>query len=443
MSNKKSINLGFRGWMLVIYQATAFLLFTAFTNWPMNILADMYGGAGSISTIYTVCGTIAIVIQLIMSRFIGKVKNIKALSVIFGAITLVLALGIMLIPPQQQMLWKVCYGLINIFSVMYCTFSLGILVGQWFPRRKGTVMGIATFAFPIANGLIGAFAGMVFSKGYPNVFGAFLPFFIICAIGFLVGVIFIKDYPEQCGAYRDNDKSMTPEMAKAMMEAEIKAKATTVWKTGKTLSSRDFWFITIPAGFLLMCAVGMMTQTQSILTAYGLPFEAVMGGVMIVACIGSWLLGVLDTRFGTKKAIIISVIVMIVAGIAGMIKSPVTLVIAVFCLAIFMGAASNFTVSAAAQYWRREDFPSVFACVSPIASFLQSLGPMIVANILFSRGPENLAANVPVIFGIVAGFGVISIICILLFKPAHVKSVDDKLRAAAGLELDDALAGRK
>ena len=39
--------------------------------------------------------------------------------------------------------------------------------------------------------------------------------------------------------------------------------------------------------------------------------------------------------------------------------------------------------------------------------------------------------------------GVVSLIMLLLFKPARVKKYDDKYRAAAGKPLDDALVGRK
>ena len=51
---KLGINFGFRGWMLMIFEITAFLLFQAFTNFPMNMLADMYGGAQKLSTLYTI-----------------------------------------------------------------------------------------------------------------------------------------------------------------------------------------------------------------------------------------------------------------------------------------------------------------------------------------------------------------------------------------------------
>lgn len=434
---KKSVNFGFRGWMLLIYQAIAFFTFTVFTNFPMNILADLYGGAQKISTIYTIATFVGIVVQLVLSRYIGRMKSVKALGAAFGGISLVLALGIMLIPMSQPVLWQICYFLETLFVTMYATFALGILVGHWFPRRKGTVMGIATFAFPITNGVIGLFAARVFSKGYPDVFGAFLPFFIIALAGLLIGLIFVKDYPEQCGAYRDNDRSFTPEAAQAMLAQEIENKKTSVWTLGNTLKSRDFWFVTVPMGALLMCSVGMMTQTSAILGTYAeLPFATVMAGSCVVACFGSWLLGVLDTKLGTRTAIIISVIVMIVGGILGVIHGAGWLLASFVCLSIFEGAASNFTVSAAAQYWRREDFANVFACVNPIANILQAAGPMMIAGILFSRGYQ-------MVFAVSAGIGVVCLILILLFSPAHVKTTDDKYRAAAGKPLDDVLAGRK
>lgn len=442
MQQKKTMNFGFRGWMLIIYQAIAFLSFMVFTNYPMNILADMYGGAQKISMIYTISIVVGIIAQIIIARFIGKIKNVKKVSIILGIVSLVLALGVVLIPPAAQGLWLVCYGLETFFVVLYSTFTIGVLVGQWFPRRKGTVMGIATFAFPVANGLVGLFAGAVFHGPVPNVFGAFLPFLIISAVGLLIGALFVTDYPEQSGAYRDNDKSITPEVAKAMMEAEIKAKANSVWTVGHTLKTRDFWFITIPMGFLLFCAVGLMTQSMSILGNFAAElapvggFGIVMLGVAVVACFGSWLLGVLDTKFGTRTAIAISVAVMIIGGFVGAIHSLGCLLIGMFCVAIFMGASSNFTVSSAAQYWRREDFPSVFACVNPIANAIQAVGPMVIAILATTQGYQAAFIAVGVL-------GVLGMVCILLFSSKHVKLVDDTYRKAAGLPLDDLLLSRK
>lgn len=441
---KLGINFGLRGWMLLIMEFTAFLMFQAFTNFPMNMLSDFYGGAQLLSTLYTAGTLVSIIMQLTLSTLIGKIKSIKNLTLVFGLIALVCAAGVMFIPAGP--LWLACYFLVNVFTVNYAMFGIGIIIGQWFPTRKGVFMGIATFAFPICNGLMGPFAGIVFSTmptlHMPNIVGGFLPFLIVGAIGWIVGLLFIKDYPEQCGCYRDNDKSFTPEMAKAMMDQEIENKKTTVWKTGTTLKTAQFWLITIPMGTLLMCSVGMMTQTQTIIGAYpALEFGGIMGMVMICALIGSYVLGLIDGRFGTKTAITVSVIIMLLAGILGGIGQTPTTVVSIVLLAIFMGAGSNFTVSAAAQYWRREDFPSVFSVINPFANIIQSLGPVIVAMTIGIGMGKGMGVTLP--FWVTSVIAVISLILILCFKPDKVKAADDKYRAAAGKELDDALLGRK
>ena len=253
-----------------------------------------------------------------------------------------------------------------------------------------------------------------------------------------------KDYPEQCGAYRDNDKNLTPEIANKMMMEEIENKRTTVWHLKNTLKSRDFWFVTIPMGLLLMFAVGMMTQTNAIINAFGLgdSYQLIMMGIAAMGVIGSWALGVLDTKLGTRTAIIISTILMAVSGFVGMIRVPACLIISLALLGLFMGASSNFTVSAAAQYWRREDFPSVFAAVNPIANIFNAAGPMVIAMLL-GNTVDAESLNTVTMFLVIGIAGIVATILMFLFKPKHVKEVDDLYRKAAGKPLDDVLVGRK
>ena len=445
---KRSISFGFRGWMLVLYQFLAFVAFVAFTNWPLNALADIYGGAERLSMVYTGAMVLGIVVQLILSRNIGRVKNVKVLGIALGVISMVFALGMMLIPLSMLTLWTVAYFLECFLVTIWCTFIIGILIGQWFPRRKGTVMGIATIAFPVGNALLAPFAGAVFANmattHVPNVTGAYLPVFIASCIGIVIGAIFVKDYPEQCGAFRDNDSSLTAEKAQAMMMQEIEDKKTTVWTIGNTLKRIDFWLITIPMGLLLLTAIGIMTQTVTIIGSYGIDshapeFGMILLGNAVLTALGSWFLGVFDTKFGTKKAMLIAAVLMILSGIFGAMGSFPTMLAALACLSVFLGAASNFTVSGAVQYWRREDFPSVFARVNPIANLLQATGPMIIAILLFSKGAP--APTRPFMF--IAVCGVVCLVLLLLFKPARIKAADDKYREAVGKPLDEALTGIK
>ena len=449
MKEKKSIGYGFRGWLLILWVATAFLAYVVVGNYPLNILSDLYGGQQTLSTIYTTASIIGIVIQLIGGSRIGKMKSVKRFGVIMGILSVVVLLGIMLIPGMipgtMQTLWQAFYAIGVVVTVMYGTFALSILVGQWFPTKKGGVMGIATLAFPLGQGVIGAFAAACFPDGTPHIAEAFIPFLVIILVGLIIGLAMVPDYPEQVGAFRDNNRNMTPEMAKAMMEEEIENKKTTVWKLNHTLTTRDFWFLTIPAGFMLMVAVGTMTQTNQILGQMGEGlnqfggFGGVMLMVMLFGLVGSFVLGFLDQKFGTKQSMIIAAVIMVFAGIFGMLSSPEKpglLVAALVCLSLFMGASSNYTVSLAAQYWRREDFSTVFAAVNPIANIINAFGPMLVAIIMINAGYNN-------VFTMSLILGVISVVLLLLVRPSHIKEKDDKYRAAAGKPLDDALVGRK
>lgn len=440
MEKKKSINLGFRGWMLVLYQAAGFFSFTAFTSWPQNLLADYYGGQTTVSTVYTLGCIVGIIAQLIISKFIGKFKNVMSFSVILGAVSMLLALGVMLIGSEQATLWLVVYFFETAVITTWCTFTIGIVVGQWFPRRKGTVMGIATMAFPLTNALLSNFAARVYTVG---TFNAFLPYWIATVVCIIIGAIFIRDYPEKCGCFRDNDRSMTPEVAKAMTEQEIENKRTSVWTIGRVLKTRDFWFLVVPEGLLLASSVGMMTQLVPILNEHTDElasiggYTTVMIGAAIIAAAGSWLLGIIDTKIGTRRTVLIALIFMIISGILGTFDNVYTLLAAVFALAVYEGAASNFTVSGAAQYWRREDYANVFAVVNPVANIMQAAGPMVIAMI------ATLAMGYRGSFLLSAILGVIGLILLLCFRPAHVKEKDDKYRAAAGKPLDNTLAGRK
>lgn len=442
MKTLKSMNFGVFGWILLIYQFIAYVAQTTFAGWPLNFLSDMYGGAALISGLYTAGVVIVLIIQLIMSKFVSKIKSVRKLGCIAGVVAVICAFLMMVIPPSMLGLWLVSYFLLIVCGLTWSLNLVNLLVGQWFPTKKGTFMGIATLAFPICNGMQGLFAKLLFKNGAPDVFHAFLPFWIVILIGVLIGIFLIRDYPEQLGAYRDNDKSMTPEAAKQMMLRDIENKKNSLWSTGKTLSTRDFWLMSVPCGLMLMAAVGMMHQTSVVIGSFGAQmdkfggFGGIMFMVMIFGIIGSFVIGLIDTAIGTKKAVVLSCVLMVISGVLGLTNQAGMVVVSIIVLAVFMGASSNFLVSAAAQYWRREDFMSVFSCLSPIANIFQAVGPMLVAMIFAAKGTTAL-------FGIILIAGIISVIMSALFSGKHVKAVDDKLRTAAGKVLDDELVGRK
>lgn len=455
MEKGKRLGFGKRGTLLIIVLFISFMCYQVFTNYSLNILADFYGGTQSVAQILTAGTLVGVVLQIILSVFVGKMKSIKRVAAVVGLVAIVSCIICSAVPvqfgefgPQCTMLglWKGMYFVVNLATTMFVLFFLSIITGQWFPTRKGTVMGIATIAFPFSNGVLGFFANTAMSPlatgQTPAILKAFAPFLIAYIIGYVIFLVFVTDYPEQCGAYRDNNINLSPEVAKAMMEEEIQNKRTTVWTAPHIFGNRDFWCASISCGLILMSAVGVMQQTNAIIGAFpALDFTKVMMAVAIFGAIGSWLLGVIDTAIGTKKSMLIAIAMMIVSGILGVvsIKSGigVLVIVSLMLIAMFMGASSNYTVSVAAQYWRREDFASIFACLNPVANLLNAVTPVIVAIIISS------VLGITGIFIYVSICGVLAVVLMMIFNKKHIKAVDDKYRQAAGKPLNDALADRK
>ena len=465
--NQNVKGFGARGWILMIYQFLAYIAFVCFTNWPMNALGSYYdpvNGTQGVAKIYTIAAVLGVVIQVIASPFIGKIKSIYRLSIVMGVISIVACFGVMMCAPGT--LWNVSYFVACLFVIVWSTFIIGILIGQWFPRRKGTVMGLVTCAFPVGNALMGIFLGEAIGMSMgmaaqgapmeamvaaiaPIARKAYMPFFILVVVGVVLAILLLKDFPEMVGAYRDNDKSMTPEVAAAMTKFEVENRRTSVWTLGKTLACPDFWLIAIPAGFMLMGSVGMMTQTTNIFTSVGIDatsakFDMVLMVNSVIAIFGSWLLGIVDTKIGCRKSMIIAVVTMILSGIIGATGTQIGVIAGMWMLGIFMGASSNYTVSGSVQYWRIEDFPTVFGKVNPLANLMNNMAPVVISSLMFMNAAKTQGMpDTGPCFIFLAIAGVISLIMLLLFKPARVKKYDDKYRAAAGKPLDDALVGRK
>ncbi len=439
---KKSIGFGFRGWMVLIYQFLAFICYVTINNFGQNVMANVNAGTLGwnptlVPIIYTIATIVSVILQFIFGKKIANSGKVRNLSIAFLGIAVVLTV-FSAVYKSNYAVWLIVWGLSVLFSIVGATFFVSTIVGQWFPRRKGTVMGIATLAFPVINGV-----GLtVFSNTLKNARGnmliAWLPWLVIDVIAILICLLFIKEYPEQCGAYPDNDKSMTPDVAKALMEKQQEARKKSVWNIKNMARTADFWLITVPQGILLLGSIGAMTQVMTIMAQFGFVVDhatTAVGGVIFlanaaIACLGSWILGMIDTRLGTKIAIVISGVFMIASGIlcfAGTVShlAPVFLV-GFACLQIFMGASSNFTVSSAAQYWRREDFPSAFSFINPLANLISAFGPMVVAGI-------GVAAGFHVVWIVIGILGATATALALLFKPARILACDKKYRREAGL----------
>ncbi len=460
MEYKKSVGFGLRGTILIIYQMLAYVTYCAFTNFPQNVLSDYYGGITHLTLLTMIAGLVVFIVQyFFIAPNIGKIKSFKTMILVLAPINFIFILGIMLLSPEKQLLWDISFTMVSILTQLYVTFCGGMLIGNWFPRRKGTVMGIVTMVFPIVTGiLLGVFTSIVFGKLGP-VLGAagatgdfsavpaavqqascmaFMPYAIVTVISYIIAIFLVKDFPEQCGAFRDNDKGFTAEMANQMLMEEIELRKKSVWKRSQIWKCRDWWFMAIPAALLLSLAIAFMVQIIPVLQGFeeiGDKYVIVLTFLSVAACAGSWILGVIDTKFGTKTALIITSFLMLLAGALGATGMLIPTIIAAMLLGLFMGASSNFGLSAIVRYWRREDFPAVYAGQPPLGFIISAIAPFVVASIAS-------AAGYSMAFLFVAIMAVVCLILLFLFNPRNIIKQDDKLREQAGLPLDGLLAAK-
>lgn len=464
--NRKNIGFGRVGTLVLVFQFLAYVGYCSFTNYPQNVMSQYYGGV-QVTTLMNLIGSLVgyLINYFFLAPRIGRVKSMKGLCVGVGALSLVLCAAVVFIPPTIPTLWCIAFVLVLIVTQIWISFG-SMLIGNWFPRRKGTVMGIVTMAFPLVTGVcLGLFYGVwygTFGATMAATAGdlaksavranlvAFAPYWIAALIGVIVCLVFLKDFPEQCGEFRDNDPSMTPEQAREMTRMQIEARKNSVWKRSKIWGCKDWWLNAIPSSLLLSCAIAFMVQIIPVLNMYGedLEFLAIPGfilmntgvstvlfGLSIFACFGSWLLGVIDTKYGTKTAIFITSILMLLAGVLGMLNNAACAVAACWMLGLFMGASSNFGLSAIVRYWRGEDFPAVMYGAPPLGTIIGACFPFIIATL-------GAQYSYTAAFLFVAVMAVICIICNRLFDPRGIIAYDNKLRQAAGLPIDDVLEQR-
>lgn len=464
-SAKKSTslyNFGFRGWILVIYQFIGYAVYTALTNYPSNVLSSYYGGATT-STLMTLIGTpLGFVINyLILAPNVGKVKSWKKVAITCFIIGLIASVGIMVIPPAADTtkinwLWAFAY-LVNNTCMSYggCSFTTYI-VGNWFPRKRGLVMGLSTMSFPIVTGICLSFFMTVYYGTLAKTgslitanFVAFAPWWGLAIVGIILFAIFIKDYPEQVGCYRDNDPSFTKEEAMAMMMKTIEERKSSVWKRKVIWGCVDWYLISLPAGWLLSCAMAYMVQVIPVLYSYGPALDvlavpgfslmssganAVLFGLAIFALFGSWYLGVIDEKYGPKTAVFITAILMLLAGILGMIHNIFCTVAATWLLGAFMGAASNLGLSCNVRYWRSEDFQSVMTGAPPVGMIVSA--PLSYVMAALGKISYDYA------FLLITILAVVCIVMNRLFNEKRLYDYDKKLRIAAGKEPDNVLYDR-
>lgn len=399
-------NFGLYGWILVIY---AFLVYAASgcQNQTFSIMNDFYTNTlGWTNTqqqlIVSLSQLVCVVVMAIIGNMVRKVSPRKTAFVLLLASAVLFYICSYI---ETYVLFAIIYVITRCIA-QTCSMQLnGVFVGNWFPKKRGLVIGWATCGQALATSISTILMGWGLRQF--GIHGSYATISVLSLICAFIVLFALRDYPEELGKHPDNDPN------EVRMDTNALRNHKTIWTTKRVLATKEFWCISLSVSFMVFGA-GFMTQIVPVLMSNGFAptsISTIMILIGICACFGSYLFGLLDVKVGTKTAMILTGVLLILMGVLVNIGGMVFVVIALICLAMMLGAGSNYCVSMVSGCWGREHFNDVLRYAMPITVLISGIAPTVIAAVAEHFGSYNAS------FVLAAITGVISILLILPVKP--------------------------
>lgn len=404
---KKNFALGYS---LVIHSALTYLVYAAAASTGLNIIVPLFSAKNGLdSNVILTANTVGAFISCIAPFLFGKVmsrigiRRLTTFSLILGGI-----LGAILMAYVKSVPG---YALCTIFAQCmvhgYCYGATNTLITNWWPRKKGFILGLTTTgimfasltAVPIMSALgndIGFDAMVWWLGGFMIVFG-------------VISWFWVRDTPEEVGLDPDNKPLSEAEKQEAYFQKASAAEAATLWPVRKILANRTAWLIAIVCGIFLLFTSGVASTTVAFCTEAGYtPAQAlvIMSATSAVGVVGSVITGALDSKFGPKITTAICSLWLIISfGSLLVFPQPVRAVACVGMANMAMGATGNLTPSLIASCFGRDAFARIYQVAYCIIYFIRSFAFAMLGTGVKVVGSYN---NVYLVF-----MG-LAVICLLL-----------------------------
>ena len=377
--NKNSIvRFGLWGWVTILYCLLMFFLYVGMCNDGSNITAPQVAAAldvenGVIMSMNSIAGLVGVVFFIIVGQVNRKIgpRMTSGICCIVAGIAYILACNA---PSVALYCAAMCFVYGGIMSAGYV--AGGTLVASWFPKKKGIVMGYTTMGHNLASAFyVQMVAILIGPTVLKSVGSAVIPVGIAAIILGIFGMIFIRNTPQERGLNPDNvsDEVYTTEYDTA---DEGKDGG---WTTIKLLKTKELWLAAITTGMFQICSVGVMSQLVLRNVELGFEMQTALNIMTVLALggvVGSWLIGLLDEKLGTKKTMIgfglWYFVALLLNFISGTSITPL-IYISLFMIAMGIGGSANFTTSLPTSIFGRQGFDKVNSVIFPIQGAVTAL----------------------------------------------------------------------
>lgn len=386
---RESFNLG-RGWHLMIFAILAMLVTNAGVNDGLNIaLPAIVEGSGLdyelCLSMGTVAGFVGVAMMLVIAKFrdrFGGRKISAALFIIFGLTFYFLflrATNIVMYALAQCIMVSCGQGCFYL-----CT---GPMQSDWFPKKRGVVNGISTIGANIGTAVLAPLMTFLLTVAdYRTSLAAFAAAAVLLAV---YEYVTLRDNPIEAGMYPDN-------VSKEVYEAEYKNFSehdgyVSDWTIPKMLRCKEVWLASVVPGFITLGLLGIITQFVPRNTSLGLSDGVAISAMTVaglVGIVGSYAIGFIDTKLGTKKACMIYCGIFAV-GILFNLLAEVWLpfvYVSIFIVGFSLGGSTNMSLSFPASIFGVLDYPKVNGVIFPINYCIGCLNFVVNAVVMKVTG---------------------------------------------------------
>lgn len=404
--NKNSvINFGKPGWGVIFYCMAMFWFYVGFVNDGSNITAPAVARRlgmqpGTILNMNSIAGIVGVLLFII----IGQINNKIGARRTSGIFTIIAGVGYICIGNASSLFMYTAAMSCVVGGIMSAGYIAGgTLVTQWFPKKKGVVMGYTTMGHNLASAFYVPFITvLVNTLGVEK--GVIVPAVLSIILG-IIGLIFIKNTPQEYGLNPDNVSDEVYRNEYHIDEADKDGG----WTAKELLKIKELWLAAITTGFFQICSVGVMSQLVVRNMSLGFTEVQAISIMTFLACIGvigSFLIGVLDDKLGTKKTMILFGIWYIIALLANVSETKIGIYLSIFMIGMAIGGSANFTTSLPASIFGRHGFDKVNSVIFPIQGFVTSLCFAVNGIVL------NLTGNLKYAYIVFAGVAALTIVLV-------------------------------
>ncbi len=412
--NKNSIfRFGLWGWVTILYCLLMFFLYVGMCNDGANITAPaitavLGAGDGEIMNLNSIAGLVGVVFFIIVGQINQRIgpRLTSGICCIVAGVAYILAFNS---PSPLLYCAAMCFVYGGIMSAGYV--AGGTLVASWFPKKKGAVMGYTTMGHNFASAFYVQLLSILIGPSVlKTIGGAVIPIGIAAIVLGVLGMILIRNTPQERGLNPDNVSDKVYQE-----EYDTSSGDDSGWTVGKLLATKELWLGAVTTGFFQICSVGVMTQLVLRNVEIGFEQQTALNIMTVLALggvVGSWLVGVIDEKIGTKKTMIgfgvWYCIALLLNFATGMTITPLVYV-SLFMIAMGIGGSANFTTSLPTSIFGRQGFDKVNAVIFPIQGAITALCFAVNGIVQLITGGQIRMAYI-----VFAGVALVNVVLVLL-----------------------------